>query len=89
MFDNAFNPKIAQLATKNNLPRTALLLVIMQASSDNLTDVSGQSNGPIFKGLSASRRKPDIKHLSIDNVPPTCFGIYMAIFREMPYKRVQ
>jgi hypothetical protein len=35
MVDKTFNPKIAQLTINNNLPRTALLWVIMQASSGN------------------------------------------------------
>jgi len=35
MVQKVFNPKVAQLTINNNMPRTELLCVIMQASSGN------------------------------------------------------
>jgi len=82
MVDKALNPKIAQLTINNNLPRTALLWVIMQASSGNfLLTFRDNLSVPSSRGQSNSRLNLDIKHLSIDDMPHTSFGLYVAIFR--------
>jgi hypothetical protein len=82
MVDKALNPKIAQLTINYNLPGTALLWVIMQASSGNfLLKFRDNLSIPSSRGQSTSRLEFDIKHLSIDDMPHTSFDLYVAIFR--------